>query len=161
MAGPRTARVPREPNPDYLALALRFLARSDKTVVQIERFLRGKGAPEAQCRSVVRELERRGYLNDQAFATRWAETRLSRRPMGHHRLKAELLRRGFEDTVADKAAHDAFHGQSEQELACRALEGRIDTRRPVQWVRFLRQRGFDDETIQAVTQINLEAGSEQ
>ena len=147
--------------PDYLDLAIRYLARTDRTAAQVERYVRDKGASRTQGRVVVRELERRGYLNDQAYATRWAETRLSRRPMGRERLKAELLLRGFEESVTERALRKAYQSVSEQELACQALEGRVRRTRPLQWVRFLRQRGFDDDTIQQVTQVDLEAGLDE
>ena len=144
--------------PDYLDLAIRYLARTDRTAAQVERYVQEKGASRAQGRVVVHELERRGYLNDQAYATRWAEARLSRRPMGRERLKAELLQRGFEEPVIERALRKAYQSISEQELACQALEGRVRRTRPLQWVRFLRQRGFDDDTIQQVTQLDLETG---
>ena len=86
---------------------------------------------------------------------------LSRRPMGRERLKAELLQRGFEEQVTERALRKAYQSISEQELACQALEGRVHRTRPLQWVRFLRQRGFDDDTIQQVTQIDLEAGLDE
>ncbi len=145
----------------YLDMAIRYLARTDRTAAQIERYLQGKGASRAKGRLIVRELERRGYLNDQAYATRWAQTRLSRRPMGRERLKAELLLRGFEDSVTERALRKAYESISEQELACQALEERVRRTRPLQWVRFLRQRGFDDDTIQQVTQVDLEAGLDE
>jgi regulatory protein len=148
-------------SPDYLDLAIRYLARTDRTVAQVEQYVQQKGASRRQGRAVVRELERRGYLNDQAYATRWAETRLSRRPMGRERLKAELLQRGFEEPVAERALRKAYQSISEQELACQALEGRVRRTRPLQWVRFLRQRGFDDDTIQQVTQLDLETGLDE
>jgi SOS response regulatory protein OraA/RecX len=43
--------------------------------------------------------------------------------MGRERLKAELLNRGFEDSVAERALRQAYRSISEQELACQALEG--------------------------------------
>lgn len=89
--------------PDYLNLAVRYLARTDRTVAQVERYLRDKGATRPKAAAVVRELERLGYVNDQAYAVRWAETRLARRPMGRERLKAELLQRGFEEPVVERA----------------------------------------------------------
>lgn len=145
---------------NYLAMAVRALARSDKTVAQIERLLQAKGASERDCRAAVRELERRGYLNDHAFAVRWAESTLSRRPMGSQRLMAELLRRGVDESTADRAVREVFRGRSEQEVACCALQGLIGVKRPIQLVRFLRQRGFDEDTIQDVTQINPDTESE-
>jgi len=141
-------------------MAIRYLARAERTASQVQRYVLEKGASRVQGHAVVRELERRGYLDDQAYATRWAEARLSRRPMGRERLKLELLGRGFEDPVAERALQSAYRSISEQELACRALEGRM-TMRPLQWVRFLRQRGFDDDTIQQVTQVDLETGLDQ
>jgi regulatory protein len=142
-------------------MAIRYLARTDRTAAQVERYMQEKGASRTQGRVVVRELERRGYLNDQAYATRWAETRLSRRPMGRERLKAELLQRGFEEQITERALRKAYQSISEQELACQALEGRVRRTRPLQWVRFLRQRGFDDDTIQQVTQVDLETGLDE
>lgn len=158
--GPSTRRHA-DATPDYLDLAIRYLARTDRTAAQVERYVQEKGASRTQGRAVVRELERRGYLNDQAYATRWAEARLSRRPMGRQRLKAELLLRGFEELVTERALRKAYQSISEQELACQALEGRVRRTRPLQWVRFLRQRGFDDDTIQQVTQIDLETGLDE
>ncbi|MCE7976720.1 MAG: regulatory protein RecX [Nitrospira sp. NTP1] len=145
---------------DFLTMAIRYLARAERTASQVQRYVLEKGASRVQGHAVVRELERRGYLDDQAYATRWAEARLSRRPMGRERLKLELLGRGFEDPVAERALQSAYRSISEQELACRALEGRM-TMRPLQWVRFLRQRGFDDDTIQQVTQVDLETGLDE
>ncbi len=155
------ARRRAEAAPDYLDLAVRYLARTDRTTAQVERYVQEKGASRTQGRAVVRELQRRGYLNDQVYATRWAEARLSRRPMGRERLKAELLLRGFEESVTERALRKAYHSVSEQELACQALEGRVNRTRPLQWVRFLRQRGFDDDTIQQVTHIDLETGLDE
>lgn len=147
--------------PDYLNLAVRYLARTDRTVAQVERYLRDKGATRPKAAAVVRELERLGYVNDQAYAVRWAETRLARRPMGRERLKAELLQRGFEEPVVERALKKAYRSISEQELACQVLEGRTSRTGPLQWVRLLRQRGFDDETIQQVTQVDLEVGLDE
>ena len=142
-------------------MAIRYLARAERSASQVEQYIRGKGASRAQGQGVVRELARRGYLNDQAYATRWAESRLLRRPMGRDRLKLELLDRGFEEAVTERALQCAYRSISEQELACRALEGRTASTRPPQWVRFLRQRGFDDDTIQQVTQVDLETGLDE
>ena len=150
-----------ESQPDFLTRAIRYLARAERTASQVDQYLEGKGAGQGQRREVVRELERRGYLDDQAYAMRWAEARLLRRPMGRDRLKLELLRRGFEEPVAEQALKNAYQSLSEQELACRALEGRTTGTRPLQWVRLLRQRGFDDDTIQQVTQVDWETGLDE
>jgi regulatory protein len=90
------------------------------------------------------------YLNDGAYAERWIETRLTRRPMGRERLEAELLLQGVPETVASRAIREALRDLDEDTLARRALAlirrtGRQLT--PAQSVRLLRQRGFEEETI--------------
>lgn len=157
----RGERPQRESQPDFLTLAIRYLARAERTASQVEQYVQGKGASRAQGKRVVQELERRGYLDDQAYAVRWAEARLARRPMGRERLKLELLSRGFEEAVAERALKNAYRSLSEQELACRALDGRTTSMRPLQWIRLLRQRGFDDDTIQQVTRVDLETGLDE
>lgn len=133
-----------------MQLGVRFLARRDRTVAQVERFLVSKGASPIQVRQTVRRLSDLRYLNDQAYAQRWVDNRLASRPMGHERLKAELQAKGIAETLADRVIADAFGGASEEVAAHRALQtvqrhGRRLTRS--QTAHFLRQRGFSEETI--------------
>ncbi|MGZ9133292.1 MAG: regulatory protein RecX, partial [Nitrospira sp.] len=85
-----------------MPLAIRFLARCDRTVAHVEQFLRSKGALPAQIRHTIRRLSDLRYLNDQAYAQRWMERRLVSRPMGPARIKAELQAKGIAETVADR-----------------------------------------------------------
>lgn len=136
-----------------MRLALRFLARRDRTVAQVEQFLRSKGALPAQIRIMIRRLSDLRYLNDHAYAQRWMERRLVSRPMGQARIKAELQAKGIAETVADRVIADAFREVGEERMARRALNarqrhgGRLT---PSQSVRFLRQRGFDEEAIDRI-----------
>ena len=81
--------------------------------------------------------------------------------MGRERLKAELLQRGFEESVTERALRKAYQSISEQELACQALEGRVRRTRPLSGCDFCGNAGFDDDTIQQVTQVDLEAGLDE
>ncbi|HQV10479.1 MAG TPA: hypothetical protein PKW52_04025, partial [Nitrospira sp.] len=47
---------------DFLTMAIRYLARAERSASQVEQYVQGKGASRAQGHAVVRELERRGYL---------------------------------------------------------------------------------------------------
>jgi regulatory protein len=131
-------------------LAVRYLARGDRTVAQVEQFLRDKGALPAQAKQTIGRLSDLRYLNDRAYAERWIEKKLARRPMGRERLKAELQAKGIADTLADGAIHKALRGVNEEVLARRALKARQRRGRrltPVQALRLLRQWGFEEETI--------------
>ena len=134
----------------WMNLAVRYLARRDRTVAQVEQFLRDKGASPAHAKQTIGRLFDLRYLNDRAYAERWVENRLARRPMGRERLKAELQAQGIADTVADGAIRKALRGVDEEVLARRALKARRRRGRrltPEQVLRLLRQWGFEEETI--------------
>jgi len=133
-----------------MSLAIRYLARRDRTAAQVEQFLHRKGAEPAQTQQTIGRLSDLRYLNDGAYAERWIETRLTRRPMGRERLEAELLLQGVPETVAGRAIREALRDLDEDTLARRALAVIRRTGRqltPAQSVRLLRHRGFEEETI--------------
>lgn len=132
--------------------ALRYLAQRDRTSAQVAWYLDRRGASRAQVRSVLRRLAKAGYLNDRAFALRWAETRLTRRPMGREALKAELLRQGLAESLVAETLDRLYGHDRERELAKQAIQ-RVSRRAgdsPSRAARLLRQRGFDQETIDDV-----------
>ena len=142
-----------------MAIAVRYLARRDRTSAQVERFLVRKGAAPADVREIVTRLSRLRYLDDRAYAERWIEARLARRPMGRARLEAELLAHGVADTLAGQAMREALRNLDEETLARRALSmTRRDGRRvtPEQAMRLLRQRGFLEETVERIVDELLE-----
>lgn len=131
-------------------LAVRYLARWDRTTAQVEQFLRDKGASPAQAKQAIGRLSDLRYLNDRAYAERWVDSRLARQPMGRARLKEELHTRGIAESVADRAIREVLRDVDEETLARRALKARRRRGRritPVQAVRLLRQWGFEEETI--------------
>ncbi|MDF0675217.1 MAG: regulatory protein RecX [Nitrospira sp.] len=150
-----------------MQLGIRFLARRDRTVAQVERFLVSKGASPVQVRQTVRRLSNLNYLNDHAYAQRWVVNRLTNRPRGRERLKAELQAKGISETLADRVIADAFRGLDEEAVAHRVLQtaqryGRRLTRS--QTSNFLRRRGFSEETIDRMIEkkgINEEAVYEE
>jgi regulatory protein len=139
-----------------MQLAIRFLARRDRTVAHVEQFLRSKGALPGQIRHTIRRLSALHYLNDHAYAQRWVERRLVSRPMAQARIKEELLVQGIAETVADRVTADVFREVGEEQMARRALNAkqRHGSRlTPAQSVRLLRQRGFDEETIDRMVMV--------
>ncbi len=131
-------------------LAIRFLAKRDRTIAQVEQFLRSKGASPHQIAQAIHRLSDLRYLNDHAFAQRWVNKRLAVRPMGEERLKAELQAKGISESLAAQVAAEAFREIDEKVLAQRAIRaaqrhGRRSTLS--QMVRLLRQRGFSEDTI--------------
>lgn len=132
-------------------LAVRYLARWDRTVAQVEQFLLSKGASATQAKQTISRLSDLRYLDDRAYAGRWIESRLTRQPMGRERLLAELQSRGIGEAVAERAVQEALREIDEDTLARQALKGWQRKRQRVtvsQAVRLLRQWGFEEETIE-------------
>src|SRR4029077_14658739 len=142
------------PSPDqWLQLAVRALARSDRTTAQIERMLAAKGASPSQVRAAIRRLTSMKYLDDVAFAARWADRRLARMPMGRARLQGELLATGCPEHTVQATLQATYCKVSERDLAMQvvALAGRTtSTRTRERLARLLSQRGFDEDTIETV-----------
>jgi regulatory protein len=124
--------------------ALRYLARRDRSEAHMKAHLSKLGASPVRIRTVLTRLQALGYLDDQAFAQRWARDRMTRKPMGRLRLEAELQAQGLnERTIADTI--EAIYGEtSERHLALQLVHDRSVT--PA----FLRRRGFSEDTIEAV-----------
>ncbi|PYM24842.1 MAG: RecX family transcriptional regulator [Candidatus Rokuibacteriota bacterium] len=70
-----------------------LLARRAWTRADLTARLRRRGAPPDVTADVVADLERRGYLDDAAFARQWVTSRTAR-GYGPARLRAELRARG-------------------------------------------------------------------
>ena len=136
---------------DWFHRAVRYLARIDRTVAQVERFLASKGASRAQIKQVISRLATLRYLDDRAYAARWVETTLARRPMGRDRLKHELMAKGLGGSLVDDAIVKGLDGQDEEALARRALRLKgHDAGSRQRRLSLLRQRGFGEETIERI-----------
>jgi regulatory protein len=142
------------PSPDlWLQLAVRALARSDRTTAQIEKMLAAKGASPSQVRTAIQRLTALGYLDDVAFAARWADRRLARMPMGRARLQEELLATGCSEHIVRATLRATYRRVSERDLAMQVVTmvGRTTSAQtPGRVARLLNQRGFDEDTIETV-----------
>ena len=146
----------------WLQLAVRALARSDRTTAQIERLLTAKGASPAQIRAAVRRLRALRYLDDEAFAARWADRRLARLPMGRARLLEELLATGCPEHIVRTTLRITYSKVSERDLAMQVVKmaGRAGSSQGLgRLARLLNQRGFAEDTIETVMAPLMRDGS--
>lgn len=108
-------------------------------------YLARLGAPPGSIQRLVARFRTKGYLDDAAYALRWARARLARRPMGRERLAAELMGQGLQEAVIASTLDRVYADMSELELARRLLSRRRGG--PA----LLRRYGFSEETIEAVS----------
>lgn len=131
--------------------ALRYLAGRDRTEAQVRRLLSRAGASASRTRELIARFRRLGYLNDEAYAQRWASVRLARRPMGRDRLEAELLAQGLDRATVSRTLEKVYSQQNERDLARLLLNRRIGSgirRTDAARAGLLRRYGFREEVIE-------------
>jgi regulatory protein len=124
--------------------ALRYLARRPRTIAQMKAYLARIGASPTGVRTAIAKFQRLGYLDDDAYARRWARDRLARKPMGRERLEHELGAQGLEEHLIAVTLEELYGETSERELALKLAGSRAVT------PSFLRRRGFSEDTIESV-----------
>ncbi|HET6676544.1 MAG TPA: regulatory protein RecX [Nitrospiraceae bacterium] len=140
----------------FLDLTVRYLARSDKSKIEVARYLARQGASRDVANATLQRLEHLGYLNEAAHALRWTERRLAQRPSGRLRMRQELLLRGFSDKLTEETIQKIYATVDEPELALQALALRGGRQTVLQKGRFLQARGFSRDTIARVLHIETE-----
>lgn len=148
---PSRTTSPRSAADRYELAAVRYLARRERTEAQVAAYLSRAGASAVRIRSLLSRFREQGYLNDDAYAARWARARLARCPMGQARLEAELLAKGFGRATVAKAMRQAYGDTTQRTLARALLIQRLgraaagDRRRGAS---LLRRYGFDESVIE-------------
>ncbi|HET6316889.1 MAG TPA: regulatory protein RecX [Chloroflexota bacterium] len=146
-------------------VALRYLAARPRSEAEVRRRLtrsdrRGGGFSSDQVEATLTQLRQHGLLDDARFAQYWLEQRRTFRPRGARLLQAELRQRGIASDLAaettaaladDSAAvaQDAYRAARKRALQLADADERTFRTRIGQ---FLARRGFDWETIAAVTE---------
>jgi regulatory protein len=152
-AGAKKSQALRQPN--AVADAVRYLARSDRSVEQVRLHLTRRGYSSRGIQNALTTLHRSGYLGDDAVALRLAHSCLLRRPVGYETLVEILRRRGFDRETANRAGRHAYDRTTEHDVAARFLGNlpvkfedrmRENNRR----ARLLVARGFAQDVIETV-----------
>ena len=87
------------------SVALRLLTYRPRTEAEVRDRLRRR-FDAAVSEQVVQQLKERLLLDDAQFARRWAESRNSRSPRSKAAIRREIVSRGVDRTVADRAVSD-------------------------------------------------------
>lgn len=142
--------------------AATFLGVRPRSVSETSKRLRHLGYPAPLVDTVIERLIEMDYLDDDAFARAWVESRDRARPRGETALRRELVLKGVPRSTVDEVLaerHDTAgpddpnHAAAEALLARRrsALEREIDpARRRQKAYALLARNGFDPETCREV-----------
>src|SRR5258708_30998572 len=102
-----------ESAPTAYQRALGRLAGRDHSETELRRALLRLGYPEKEVEGAVRRLRAERYLDDPAFAARFARSRMADRGQGSHRVRHSLRERGVAPSVAERGLQEALSELSE------------------------------------------------
>jgi regulatory protein len=101
------------------AIVLRQLTAGPRTRSQLEQALKRRDVPDSAAGEVLDRFAELGYVDDEAFARAWVDSRHAGRGLARRALTYELRQRGVSDDVAREAV-DTLDADAERETA-RAL----------------------------------------
>jgi regulatory protein len=102
----RERRAAVEDPAEVLDAAARFLEARPRSIAEVRRKLSGMGYRASLVDGVVERLGELGYLDDEAFARAWVESRDRSHPRGEHALRLELDRKGVDRSLVTAVLAD-------------------------------------------------------
>ena len=95
---------------EVLDAAARFLEARPRSVQEVRRRLTTAGYRPELVEEAIGRLGELGYLDDDAFARTWVESRDRARPRGEHALRRELRLKGVDDAIVRAVLDDRRQG---------------------------------------------------
>lgn len=132
-------------NKEALNYALRLLDRRDYTKKQLEDKLNSRGVAERDIIEVINYLKEKGYVDDERYARNYVYFRL-KRGYGKKRIRFELLNKGIDEAIIDKAL--GLQDEQADEVFLKKYEllrGKKNLKKKL--FDYMQRRGFDSQTI--------------
>ena len=138
------------------ALALSYLSHRARTTEEVRQKLEGADFEVDVITAILHRLVELGYLDDEAYARGYAESRLARR-FGPQRIVRELRRRGITSALAERAVAEAASVEDIVDKAttlARTRVARLANEKDVQRRRkklydFLVRRGYSSDVARS------------
>lgn len=142
--------------------AAAFLAVRPRSIGETKRRLQHLGYPHALVDEVVARLVEVGYLDDDAFARVWVESRDRARPRGEFALRRELGQKGVDRKIVDVVFAERLDAAEDGDPNLAAATALIERKRAVlerepdprkrrqKAYALLARAGFDPETCRVV-----------
>ncbi len=168
---------------EVLDAAARFLEARPRSVDEVRRKLTTMGYRVPLVEQVVEKLTALRYLDDDAFARSWVESRDRAKPRGEHALRLELGRKGVDRALVDEvlgerrdeaheraaAAGDGEPASADEAAAERLLRKRLPSilrevdprKRRQRAYALLARSGFGPDVCSSVSRAVLDAAADE
>jgi regulatory protein len=144
-------------------LAYQALARRGYSRRELEKKLQGHGFEAETVASVLRELETRHYLDDQAFALAWARKTVAQRFLGPLALQRGLEAKGIARETIQEVLEKLYGGTGEEHLALKVMRRKLaqvkagKPKTPESGMAgYLARRGFTSEIIEKLIKNDIQ-----
>lgn len=124
------------------SVAIKYIGISTKSSGRIREYLRNQEIESWQIEEALKDLQRRGYLDDQAVAARIARQRTGRRAVSQKAMRYYMQAAGLPDSVINGFSEQL---PSDNETARQALLGKFpkpEIAQRARMIRFLGSRGY-------------------
>lgn len=128
-----------------------------RTISEIRKRLLNKKFKPENIEQAIKELSEKKYLDDEEYVREWLEKQLKYRPCGKMLCKAQLLKRGIEEEIADQVVQEEYSRDKELKIAqglvdkkfSKTLKSKdIDAQKNKNKLgNFLKNKGFSSEII--------------
>lgn len=137
----------------YAFLLLKFRLRSEKEITQR---LKEKKFDEQVIKETIEFLKERKFIDDQAFAKAWIESRI-RKPLGLRRLRQELSLKGIDMKIIDAELEEVKKDYIEIDIVKKIVRERFEKLKGIQAQKakprlyaYLLRRGYSSEIVREV-----------
>ncbi len=137
--------------------AYRYLMIRPRSRFEVEKKLRDRDFAPQVVSSVIDNLVRLGYLNDEEFARQWAAGRVRSRGFGRYRIEQELRQKGIASHMVREVLRGLFEESSELDVARREADKKLRTLlrfepgvRKRRLAGFLERKGFSSDIIRRI-----------
>ncbi len=107
-------------------IARNYIGRAEHSKYQLRIKLKKKGFLDRNITTALNYLESQNIVDDARYARAWLNTRRIYKKEGRLRLTSELLSRGLDFHVAQKALNDFFEENSELDICKKALDKQLN-----------------------------------
>jgi regulatory protein len=133
--------------------AVGYLARGSKSQAQLVQYLKKKKFSSDAVTGAVQYTREHGYLDDAEYASKYIADMTKRKAVGATRIKAALMAKGVSKQIAEQTiAESGFTESIEDALAAarKKIGNKGKTPEKDKLWRFLRYRGFSDDSVRKV-----------
>lgn len=143
---------------DFVAIreaCFRYLSRRDHSSSELKQKVSKKGYKEGDIEQVIENLSDSGYLDDKAFATKFAEEKTELNQWGPKKIRSHLYKKGIDRTIIDKVLTQKTDDLQLQQICVDLVMKRKryflreddDFKRKQKIYRYLAGRGFSGSVI--------------